>query len=199
VTAIPHAAGRGVANSITLAHGRRDAALVTPVVREHAARLVALCIDETGMATSAARKLEVAERIYRELVGGLGLDAGALIIDVLTFPLATDRLERRDLARETIAAVGLVRKALPDVQTMLGISDVSFGLQPSARRILNAVFLHHCAAAGLNLAIVDPATLLPYHRLADEERALAEDLIFNRREDALERFTAVLPEGTSTA
>ena len=192
VRALPHAGSRGVANSITLAHGSRDAALVTPIVRQLGARLVALCIDETGMAESAARKLEVAKRIYNELLGGFGLDARALIIDVLTFPLAIGSAERRRGAPETIAAVRLVRKALPDVQTILGISDVSFGMPPAARHILNAVFLHHCVDAGLDLAIVNPTTLRPYHQLPEHERVLAEDLLFNRREDALERFTAAL-------
>jgi len=199
VRALPHAGSRGVANSITLAHGSRDAALVTPTVRQYGARLVALCIDETGMAESATRKLAVAKRIHRELVGGCGLDARALIIDVLTFPLATDRLERRGAALETIAAVRLLREALPDVQTILGISDVSFGMPLSARPILNAVFLHHCAEAGLDMAIVNPATLCPYHRLTKDQRDVAEDLIFNRRADALQRFTMMLSERTREA
>ena len=116
---------------------------------------------------------------------------------MLTFPLAKQRAERRRSAIETLAALALIKDALPGVRTLLGISDVSFGLRPEARTALNAVFLHHCVNAGLDLAIVNVGERRAYEALQDEERERAEDLIFDRRADALERFTdEVTPEPT---
>jgi 5-methyltetrahydrofolate--homocysteine methyltransferase len=187
--ALPSAGARGVANSITLASGSRDADSLVPLVRDLDARLVGLCIDERGMATAAADKLDVARRLHHIIVDNHGLARDALIIDVLTLPLGKNRPAHRRAAVETLAALRRIKEALPGVQTLLGISDVSFGLRPEARRVLNAVFLHHCVNAGLDLAIVNVGERRAYETLQDEERERAEDLIFDRREDALERFT----------
>jgi 5-methyltetrahydrofolate--homocysteine methyltransferase len=187
--ALPHVGARAVANSITLAQGNADAEATVPAVLEHGARLVALCIDEQGMALSTARKVEVAQRLHGQ-TKALGLDPRALIIDPLTFPLADSRTDRRGAAAATLAAVPLVKDACPEVRTVLGISDVSFGMPPAGRPVLNAVFLHHAVASGLDVAIVNVMSFRPYDGLAEEDRELAEDLIFDRRPDAIDRFVA---------
>jgi 5-methyltetrahydrofolate--homocysteine methyltransferase len=189
MAALPAAGSGCVANSITLARGTADADALVPLVRrQHGARLVALCIDERGMAMTAAIKLEVARRVHDEVVARLGLVSEALIIDALTLPLGKNRASHRRAALEALEALQRIKTALPGVQTVLGISDVSFGLEPRARSVLNAVFLHHCAEAGLDLAIVNVDTLRPYEEVPADVRELAEDLIFDCRSDALERF-----------
>ena len=111
-----------------------------------------------------------------------------LIFDALTFTLATGEAEWIDSATETIEGIRLIKRELPGVLTSLGVSNVSFGLTPDARAVLNSVFLHHCVAAGLDAAIVNPAHIRPYAEVDETERALADDLVFNRRPDALQRF-----------
>src|SRR5690606_26610832 len=115
----------------------------------------------------------------------------------LTFTLATGDAEWIDSARETIEGIRLIKRELPGVLTILGVSNVSFGLTPPARAVLNSVFLHHCVQAGLDAAIVNPAHVTPYAEIPDDERALADDLVFNRRPDALQRFIAHF-EGAGT-
>src|SRR5205807_7056287 len=119
-----------------------------------------------------------------------GLDRELLIFDVLTFTLTTGDEEWKPSAVETIEGIRRVKEALPGVKTSLGVSNVSFGVSPGARAVLNSVFLHHCVEAGLDLAMVNPNHIIPYAEVSDEERELADDLVFNRREDALERFIA---------
>jgi 5-methyltetrahydrofolate--homocysteine methyltransferase len=160
-----------------------------PLVREHGARLVGLCIDEDGMAVTATRKIDIARRLY-QLTGDLGLDPSSLIIDPLTFPAGSTRQDRRGAARETIAAIRQIKTSLPGVSTILGISDVSFGLPARTRPALNAVFLHHCVEAGLDIAIVNVAAQRVYESLSAKERETAEDLLFDRRPDAFDQFTA---------
>ena len=122
------------------------------------------------------------------MVGEYGLAAEDLIFDALTFTLATGDAEWIDSARETIEGIRLIKRELPGVFTSLGVSNVSFGLAPAARAVLNSVFLHHCVEAGLDMAIVNPAHIAPYAEISDAERALADDLVFNRHPDALQRF-----------
>jgi 5-methyltetrahydrofolate--homocysteine methyltransferase len=191
-TALPCIGRRGVVNSLTLARGIRDLETMAPVVREQNARLVVLCIDEDGMAVSSDRKLDLARRLYR-LTRDLELDTPSLIVDPLTFPVASKRAERQGAARETLSAIRQIKDLLPDVQTLLGISDISFGLPAAARPALNAVFLHHCVEAGLDVAIVNIATHRAYEDLSEEERTAAEDLLFDRRPDALARLVAGIP------
>jgi 5-methyltetrahydrofolate--homocysteine methyltransferase len=180
--------GRAILNSVHLESGRAKIDAVLPMAVEHGAAVVALTIDETGMAKTAQRKLEVARRIYDMVVGEYGLPAGALIFDDLTFTLATGEAEFLDSAVETIEGIRLIKRELPGVLTSLGVSNVSFGLKASARAALNSVFLHHCVEAGLDCALVHPKDITPYFELDAEVRGLCDDLVFNKRPDALQRL-----------
>jgi len=167
------------------------------VAREHGAAVVALTIDESGMAKTAERKLEVARRIYQIAVEEYDLPPGALIFDDLTFTLATGEAEFLTSAIETIEGIKRIKSELPGALTSLGISNVSFGLKPAARAALNSVFLHHCVEAGLDCALVHPKEIVPYFEIDGGVRELADDLVFNRRPDALtrliEHFEDVVP------
>ncbi len=180
--------GRATINSINLENGRERIDEVVPLAVEHGAALIALTIDEDGMAKTADRKLEIARRIHDIVTGDYGLDPADLIFDDLTFTLATGEAEFRRSALETIEGIRRIRDELPGVLTSLGVSNVSFGLQKPARAVLNSVFLHHCVEAGLDMAIVNPAHITPYAEVDEERRKLADDLIFDRSEDALQRF-----------
>jgi 5-methyltetrahydrofolate--homocysteine methyltransferase len=182
--------GRAIVNSVNLEAGRDKLDRVVPVVKAHGAALIALTIDEVGMAKTAERKLEVARRITELCCDEHGLDRDALIFDCLTFTLTTGDPEWRPSAVATIEGIRAIKAALPGVQTSLGVSNVSFGVGLPARSALNSVFLHHCVAAGLDLAMVNPNHITPYSEIPDLERELADDLVFDRREDALERFIA---------
>ncbi|HTD37940.1 MAG TPA: homocysteine S-methyltransferase family protein, partial [Candidatus Limnocylindrales bacterium] len=194
-------AGRPVVNSIHLENGRAKVDSVMPLVKEAGAAIVALTIDETGMAKTAQRKLEVAQRIHEIVVNEYGLPAGALIFDDLTFTLATGDAEYIDSAVETIEGIRLIKRELPGVLTSLGVSNVSFGLKPAARHVLNSVMLHHCVEAGLDMAIVNAAEITPYAEIDAQERELCDDLVLNRRPDALQRviehFEAKVPSTSS--
>jgi 5-methyltetrahydrofolate--homocysteine methyltransferase len=180
--------GRGIVNSINLESGRERCDLVLPLTRDHGQCVIALTIDEKGMAKTRERKLEVARRIRDIACGEYGLEPHQLIFDALTFTLATGDAEYIDSAIETLEGIRLIKRELPGVLTSLGVSNVSFGLTPPARAVLNSVFLYHAVEAGLDAAIVNPAHTVPYAEVSAERRALAEDLIFNRREDALSRY-----------
>ncbi len=182
--------GRAIVNSINLEAGRDKADRVIPLARAHGAALIALTIDEEGMAKTADRKVEVAKRIRDIACEEHGLDPEVLIFDALTFTLTTGDEEWRPSAVETIAGIRRIKAELPGVKTSLGVSNVSFGVSQPARAVLNSVFLHHCVDAGLDLAMVNPNHITPYPEIGGEERELADDLVFNRREDALERFIA---------
>ena len=182
--------GRAVVNSINLEAGRDKADVVAPLAKAHGAALIALTIDEVGMAKTAERKVEVAKRIREIACEEHGLDPEALIFDALTFTLTTGEAEWRPSAVETIEGIRRIKAELPGVKTSLGVSNVSFGVSPPARAALNSVFLHHCVEAGLDLAMVNPNHITPYAEISAEERELTDDLVFNRREDALERFIA---------
>src|SRR5687767_4840243 len=186
--ALEHVPGRAIINSINMENGRKRIDSVVPLAKKHGAALVALTIDEIGMAKTRERKLEVARKIYDIVVGEYGLSASDLVYDALTFTLATGDAEWIESAKETIEGIRLIKRELPGVFTILGVSNVSFGLSPEARAVLNSVFLHHCVQAGLDAAIVNPAHVRPYFEIGDEERALADDLVFNRRPDALQHF-----------
>ena len=188
--------GRATINSINLENGRKRIDDVVPLAVEHGAAVVALTIDEDGMAKTADRKIEVARRIHDLVVGEFGLRPADLIFDALTFTLATGEAEFRRSAIETIEGIRRIKAGLPGVFTSLGVSNVSFGLQKGARAVLNSVFLHHCVEAGLDLAIVNPAHITPYAEIDAAQRELADDLIFDRREDALARFIAFFEEHT---
>jgi 5-methyltetrahydrofolate--homocysteine methyltransferase len=182
--------GRAIVNSVNLEAGRAKLDIVAPLAKAHGAALIALTIDEVGMAKTAERKLEVAERIVGLACDEHGLDREALIFDALTFTLTTGDDEWKPSAVQTIEGIKLIKSRLPGVKTSLGVSNVSFGVSPGARAVLNSVFLHHCVEAGLDLAMVNPNHITPYNEIPGNERELTDDLVFNRREDALERFIA---------
>jgi 5-methyltetrahydrofolate--homocysteine methyltransferase len=180
--------GRAIINSINMENGRERIDKVVPLAKKHGAALVALTIDTVGMAKTRERKVEVAKKIHDIVVNEYGLNPNDLIYDDLTFTLATGDQEWVDSAIETIEGIRLIKRDLPGVYTSLGVSNVSFGLAPEARAVLNSVFLHHCVEAGLDMAIVNPAHVQPYAEIPTEERALADDLVFNRKPDALQKF-----------
>src|SRR5688572_25166917 len=180
--------GRAIVNSVNLEAGRDKLDKVVPIAMEHGAALIALTIDEQGMAKTRERKLEVAKRITELVCDEHGMDPELLIFDALTFTLTTGDDEWKPSAIETIEGIRAIKENLPGVKTSLGVSNVSFGIGLQARSVLNSVFLHHCVEAGLDLAMVNPNHITPYGEIGEEERALADDLVFNRREDALERF-----------
>ncbi len=182
--------GRAIVNSINLEAGRAKLDRVVPLARAHGAAVIALTIDEVGMAKTAERKLEVAKRITELCCGEHGLAPDALIFDCLTFTLTTGDPEWRPSAMATIEGIRAVKAQIPGVQTSLGVSNVSFGVGVPARSVLNSVFLHHCVEAGLDLAMVNPNHITPYAEIPVDERELADDLVFDRRDDALERFIA---------
>src|SRR5207253_2538091 len=183
-TALEQIPGRAIVNSVNLEAGEDKLNVVAPLAVKHGAALIALTIDEVGMAKTAERKVEIAKRIA-ELTDKHGLDRELLIFDVLTFTLTTGDDEWKPSAVETIEGIRRVKAELPGVKTSLGVSNVSFGVSPPARAVLNSVFLHHCVEAGLDLAMVNPNHITPYPEIPEEERQLADDLVFNRREDAL--------------
>jgi 5-methyltetrahydrofolate--homocysteine methyltransferase len=182
--------GRAIVNSVNLEAGRDKLDRVVPMALEHGAALIALTIDEVGMAKTADRKVEIAQRIRDLCCSEHGLDPELLIFDCLTFTLTTGDEEWRPSAIETIEGIRRIKAEVPGVKTSLGVSNVSFGVSPGARAVLNSVFLHHCVQAGLDLAMVNPNHITPYGEISEGERELADDLVFNRREDALERFIA---------
>src|SRR5665809_82799 len=140
------------------------------------------------MAKTADRKVEIAQRLKELVCDEHGLEPEALIFDALTFTLTTGDDEWKPSGVETIEGIRRIKAELPGVKTSLGVSNVSFGISPKGRAVLNSVFLHHCVEAGLDLAMVNPNHVTPYAEIPADERSLTDDLVFNRREDALERF-----------
>jgi 5-methyltetrahydrofolate--homocysteine methyltransferase len=192
--ALEHIPGRAIVNSVNLEAGRDKLDRVAPLAKAHGACLIALTIDEVGMAKTGERKLEIAKRIKELVCDEHGLEPEALIFDALTFTLTTGDEEWRPSAVETIEGIRQIKAELPGVKTSLGVSNVSFGISPGARAVLNSVFLHHCVEAGLDLAMVNPNHIKPYAEIAEQERELTDDLVFNRSEDALEKFIAHFEE-----
>lgn len=180
--------GKCLLNSTNLEAGRARADRVFSLAKQHNAAIVALTIDEKGMAKTAARKLEIARKLYDLAVKEHELFPGDLVIDGLTFTLSTGDPEYANSAIETLEGIRLIKKELPGVFTSLGVSNISFGLPPDARAVINSVMLYHAVQAGLDMAIVNPALITPYVEIAQEERTLAEDLIFNRVPSALTRL-----------
>jgi 5-methyltetrahydrofolate--homocysteine methyltransferase len=188
--ALERTPGRAIVNSVNLEAGRDKLDRVVPLTKAHGAALIALTIDEVGMAKTAERKVEIAQRIKDLACDEHGLDPELLIFDALTFTLTTGDDEWKPSAIETIEGIRRIKSEIPGVKTSLGVSNVSFGVGQPARAVLNSVFLHHCVDAGLDLAMVNPNHITPYSEIPENERELADDLVYNRREDALERFIA---------
>ncbi|HZS23130.1 MAG TPA: methionine synthase [Pseudonocardiaceae bacterium] len=196
--------GRCVVNSVNYEDGDGPDSRyqrVMQLVREHGAAVVALCIDEQGQARTAEWKVQVASRLIDDLTATWGLRTCDVIVDCLTFPISTGQEETRRDAVETIEAIREVKRRYPEVHTTLGVSNVSFGLNPAARQVLNSVFLHECVQAGLDTAIVHPSKIIPMARIPDEQRAVALDLVYDRRRDGydpLQRLMALF-EGVTTS
>ena len=193
--------GRAIINSINLEDGEARMDAVCPMARQYGAALVALLIDEEGQARDVDWKLRIAHRIHDLAVTKHGLAAEDLVFDALTFPLGSGQEDLRGDAIATLEAIRRIKAELPGVRTILGVSNVSFGLAPAARQVLNSVFLHEAREAGLDSAIVAPARILPMHRIDDEQRQVALDLIYDRRRegyDPLQRFMALF-EGKEVA
>jgi 5-methyltetrahydrofolate--homocysteine methyltransferase len=176
--------GRSVINSVNYEDGDGPTsrfAKIMPLVQEHGASVVALTIDEEGQARTKEWKLKVARRLILDLTTNWGMATGDILIDCLTFPIATGQEETRRDGIETIEAIRALKLEFPDVQTTLGISNVSFGLNAASRIVLNSVFLHECVEAGLDSAIVHPSKITPMARIDARAREVALDLIYDRR------------------
>ena len=181
---LEHLGGRSVINSVNYEDGDGPTsrfAKIMPLVQEHGASVVALTIDEEGQARDADWKLRVARRLILDLRDNWGMNVGDILIDCLTFPIATGQEETRKDGIETIDAIRRLKAEFPEVQTTLGVSNVSFGLNPAARVVLNSVFLHECVQAGLDSAIVHPSKITPMTRIDERQKQVALDLIYDRR------------------
>ncbi len=179
--------GRCIVNSVNLEKSGERVRRILPLVKRYGAAVVCMTIDEKGMAQTAERKAEIARRLV-VVAAGYGLAPDCLVFDALTFTLATGGEEYRRSAVETLEGIARIKAETPGVLTTLGVSNVSFGLARHAREVVNSVFLYHAVKAGLDLAIVNPKDLTPYPAIGEAERVLAEELIFDRRPDALARL-----------
>ena len=181
---LEHLGGRCVINSVNYEDGDGPTsrfAKIMPLVKEHGASVVALTIDEEGQARDADWKLRIARRLIVDLRDSWQMNVGDILIDCLTFPIATGQEETRKDGIETIDAIRRLKAEFPEVQTTLGVSNVSFGLNPAARVVLNSVFLHECVQAGLDSAIVHPSKITPMARIDERQKQVALDLIYDRR------------------
>ena len=196
--------GRAVVNSVNYEDGDGPGSRIArmmPLVREHGAAVIALTIDERGQARTAEWKTEVATRLIEDLTGNWGMRTSDIIVDCLTFPIATGQEETRRDALETIEAIRSVKRRYPDVQTTLGVSNVSFGLNPAARAVLNSVFLDECVRAGLDSAIVHASRIMPIARIGGDQLQTALDLIYDRRREGYDPLARLLElfEGVDAA
>ncbi|WP_055601748.1 methionine synthase [Streptomyces aureus] len=195
--------GRAVVNSVNYEDGdgpESRFAQVTALAKEHGAALMALTIDEEGQARSVGHKVAVAERLIEDLTGNWGIRESDILIDTLTFTICTGQEESRRDGIHTIEAIRELKRLHPDVQTTLGLSNISFGLNPAARIVLNSVFLDECVKAGLDSAIVHASKILPIARLEPEQVEVALDLIHDRRRDGydpLQRFLEMFEGATA--
>jgi 5-methyltetrahydrofolate--homocysteine methyltransferase len=191
--ALTYCQGKSLINSINLEDGEERFERVVPIATRFGAALVVGCIDEDpvqGMGVSRQRKLEIARRSYDLLTEKYGVRPEDIVFDPLVFPCATGVEAYVGSAVETIEGVRLIKHAFPKCRTLLGISNVSFGLPEAGREVLNAVFLYHCVKAGLDMAIVNSEKLERYATIPEEERRLAEDLLWNRGEKPVDAFAA---------
>ncbi|MDS1113743.1 methionine synthase [Gordonia westfalica] len=196
--------GRCAVNSVNYEDGDGPDSRFNKIMRlvvEHGAAVVALTIDEEGQARTADWKVSVAERLIADITGNWGLAEEDIIIDALTFPISTGQEEVRRDGIETIEAIRRLHEAHPDVHFTLGISNISFGLNPAARQVLNSVFLHECVQAGLDTAIVHASKILPMARIPEEHRQVALDLVYDRRRDGYDPLQKLMElfEGVSAA
>jgi 5-methyltetrahydrofolate--homocysteine methyltransferase len=175
--------GRAIINSINLEDGEGRADDLCRLARRYGAMFVALTIDEDGMAKTADRKLEVAKRLYDIVVNRHGLRPGDLIFDPLTFTIGSGDEDSRDAGVQTLDGIALIKEHLPGVRTILGLSNISFGLDPYPRQILNSVYLAEAIKRGLDSAIVHASKIIPTHKLDEDDRRVTLDLIYDRRSE----------------
>lgn len=191
--ALKHVAGKSIINSINLEDGGERLRKICPMAKKYGAALVALTIDEKGMAKTREEKLRIAKRIYQIVTQQYGIRPEDLFFDLLTFTLGSGSEEFRNAAPETIAAIRRLKKELPGVHTILGVSNISFGLAPHARQVLNSVFLHECVEAGLDAAIVHAKKILPLFKIAADDLEAAKRLLHNKwidGKDPLQEYIA---------
>ena len=195
--ALQLAPGKCVVNSINFEDGEGKARKILDLCRDYGAAVVALTIDETGMAKTREQKVAVAQRLYDLVVGEYGFPPSDLIIDPLTFTLGSGDEEFRRSAVETLDAIRDIKAKFPGVLTILGVSNVSFGLNPDTRHVLNALMLYHAVQAGLDLAIFNSSKVLPVAKIPAEERRMVDDLIFDRRAENYDPLKKVLTTFTA--
>lgn len=191
-SALKLAGGKCVINSINLEDGEARLDKVCRLAKRHGSALIALTIDETGMAKTCARKVEVAKRIYDLVTRRHGIAASDLIFDPLTFTICTGNEDDRRLGWETLDALKQIKEACPGVHTLLGLSNISFGVKPPARRVLNSVFLHYARQNGLDAAILHTIGIVPLFKIEEHHRKLAEDLVFDRRREGYDPLHELL-------
>ncbi|MGW4383265.1 methionine synthase [Kitasatospora sp. NPDC004531] len=196
--------GRAVLNSVNYEDGDGPDTRfgrIASLAREHGAGLIALTIDEEGQARTAEKKVAIAERLIEQLGREYGIHESSILVDCLAFTLATGQEESRRDGIETIEAIRELKRRHPDVQTTLGLSNISFGLNPAARQVVNSVFLHECVEAGLDSAIVHAAKILPMNRIPEDRRQAALDLVYDRRSEGYDPLQKLLQlfEGVSAA
>ncbi|TDL30730.1 methionine synthase [Jeotgalibacillus sp. S-D1] len=187
--ALTYSQGKAIINSINLEDGLERFDAVIPLVKKFGAAVVVGTIDEVGMGVSKERKLEIAKRSYQILVEDYGVNPSDIIFDPLVFPVGTGDEQYIGSAKATLEGIKAIKEALPLVQTTLGISNVSFGLPPVGREVLNAVFLYHCTQAGLDYAIVNTEKLERFASISEEEIKMAETLLFETTDKSLASFT----------
>ena len=187
--ALSYSQGKAIINSINLEDGEDRFKAITPLIHKYGAAVVVGTIDEKGMGVSAVKKLEIAERSYQLLVEKYGIPPQDIIFDPLVFPVGTGDAQYIGSAKATVDGIRLIKERFPEVQTILGVSNVSFGLPPVGREILNSVFLYHCTLAGLDYAIVNTEKLERFASISKEEVAMAEKLLFDTTDESLAKFT----------
>jgi|CXWL01.1.fsa_nt_gi 5-methyltetrahydrofolate--homocysteine methyltransferase len=190
--ALKLAGGKCVINSINLEDGEEKLGRICGLAKRHGAAVIALTIDEEGMAKTCARKVEVARRIFDLATGRHGLKAGDLIFDPLTFTICTGNEDDRKLGLETLDAIAAIKDECPGVHTLLGLSNISFGVKPPVRRVLNSVFLHHARERGLDAAIMHVTGIVPLFKIDEAHRRLAEDLVYDRRREGYDPLHELL-------
>jgi 5-methyltetrahydrofolate--homocysteine methyltransferase len=186
---LKYSQGKAIINSINLEDGLKRFEEVAPLISKYGAAIVVGTIDENGMAVAREKKLEIAKRSYDLLVQKYGVSPQDIIFDPLVFPIGTGDKAYIGSALETVEGIRLIKETLPECQTILGISNVSFGLPPAGREVLNSVFLYHCTKAGLDYAIINTEKLERFVSIPDEERKMAEDVLFGNTGEALSLFT----------
>ncbi|MBB6445174.1 5-methyltetrahydrofolate--homocysteine methyltransferase [Bacillus benzoevorans] len=187
--ALSYSQGKAIINSINLEDGEERFKAILPLIHKYGAAVVVGTIDETGMGVTAEKKLEIAERSYHLLVEKYGMQPQDIIFDPLVFPVGTGDEQYIGSAKATVEGIRLIKEKFPEVQTVLGVSNVSFGLPPVGREILNSVFLYHCTQAGLDYAIVNTEKLERFASISKEEITMAEKLLFETTDESLAVFT----------